>query len=149
MLQRKIMPPTWLLLAMFFSLLLHFLFPILHLISAPWTLLGVLPIVLGVWINLAADKAMHQANTTVKPFDTSSTLITSGVFRISRNPMYLGFVLVMAGLALLAGSLSPWLMVLAFTAFLQTAYIHVEEAKMAVEFGHEWETYKKQTRRWV
>lgn len=50
-----------------------------------------------------------QAGTTVKPFQESTALITDGVFRLSRNPMYLGFVLVLTGIATLLGSLTPWL----------------------------------------
>jgi protein-S-isoprenylcysteine O-methyltransferase Ste14 len=100
-------------------------------------------------LNLVADRAFHRANTTVKPFEESSALITSGVFRISRNPMYLGFVLLLIGIAVLLGSLSPCAVVLVFAILMNRVYVTVEEQMLAEKFGLQWEEYKQSTRRWA
>jgi protein-S-isoprenylcysteine O-methyltransferase Ste14 len=121
----------------------------MRIIPPPWNLLGLVPLALGVIVNLVADKAFHKANTTVKPFEESSALITHGVFRASRNPMYLGFVLVLIGTAVLMRSLTPYVVVPAFAILIDRMYITVEERMLAEKFGAEWERYRQSTRRWL
>ena len=146
---KKIMPPTYLLISIVAMIALHFLFPAMRIIPPLWNLLGIIPLALGVILNLVADKAFHRANTTVKPFKESSVLITSAAFRISRNPMYLGFVLILVGIAVLVGSLTPYVVVLAFVIFIDRMFVTGEEQMLAEKFGVEWEEYKRNTRRWL
>lgn len=146
---KKIMPTTWLLITIVVMLTFHFLFPVTLMIPRLWNLLGLIPMSLGVAINLSADKAFHQARTTVKPFQESSSLVTNGVFRISRNPMYLGFVLTLIGIAVLVRSLSPYLVVFAFAILIDRIYIRAEEYMLAEKFGATWEAYNAKTRRWL
>ena len=143
------MPTTYLLIAIVVLIALHFLFPGIRIIPPLWNLLGVIPLTLGVTINLVTDKAFHKAHTTVKPFEESSVLITNSAFRISRNPMYLGFVLILIGIAFLVGTLTPYVVVLAFAILMDRMYIIVEERMLAAKFGAEWEEYKQRTRRWL
>ena len=144
----EILPPTCLLIAMIAMLVLHFLFPVAWIVPPLWNLFGLVFLVAGVIMNLMADKAFHQAGTTVKPFEESSRLVTDGVFQISRNPMYLGFVLILGGIAILLRSLSPILVVLAFVVLINNSFIKVEEGMLAKKFGSSWEQYKSRTRRW-
>lgn len=65
------------------------------------------PLIFGVALNISADRMFKQHKTTVKPFEESTSLVTDGVFRFSRNPMYLGMVLILSGVVLLAGSTTP------------------------------------------
>jgi len=146
---RKTMPTTYLLISIVVMTALHFLFPAMRIIPPLWNLLGLVLLALGVIINLAADKAFHEANTTVKPFEESSALITQGVFRASRNPMYLGFVLILIGIAVLMRSLTPYVVVLAFAILIDRMYITVEERMLAEKFGVEWEKYRQSTGRWL
>jgi protein-S-isoprenylcysteine O-methyltransferase Ste14 len=143
------MPTTYLLISIVAMIAVHLLFPAMRLIPPLWNLLGIIPLALGAILNLVADKAFQRANTTVKPFEESSVLITSGVFRISRNPMYLGFVLILIGIAVLGGSLTPYVVVLAFTVLMDKKFVAVEEQMLAEKFGVEWEAYKRNTRRWL
>ena len=146
---KKTMPTTYLLISIVVMTVLHSLFPAVRIIPPLWNLLGLVPLALGVIINLVADKAFHKANTTVKPFEESSALITQGVFRASRNPMYLGFVLILIGIAVLMRSLTPYVVVLAFAILIDRMYITVEERMLAEKFGAEWEKYRQSTRRWL
>jgi protein-S-isoprenylcysteine O-methyltransferase Ste14 len=146
---KKIMPTTWLLVSILVMIALHFLFPIAIIIPPLWNLVGIIPLALGVYINLIADRAFHRASTTVKPFEEPAVLITDGVFRFSRNPMYLGFLLVLIGIALLLRSLSPYGVILAFGILLDRMYIRVEEQNLADKFGQGWLAYKRSTRRWL
>jgi protein-S-isoprenylcysteine O-methyltransferase Ste14 len=68
---------------------------------------------------------------------------------MSRNPMYLGMVLILTGIALLLRSLSPFLVILPFAILLERSFIRVEEGMLARKFGPKWEAYKAKTRRWL
>jgi protein-S-isoprenylcysteine O-methyltransferase Ste14 len=146
---KKIMPTTYLLVALLLGVVLHLFFPIIRFIHGPWNLLGLPAIIFGVWINLAADQAFKRAQTTVKPFEDSSTLVQDGVFNFSRNPMYLGFAAILLGVAILLGSLSPFFIVLLFMYLIDVLYIHAEESMLWADFGDEWEQYRLRVRKWL
>jgi protein-S-isoprenylcysteine O-methyltransferase Ste14 len=146
---KGLFPTHYLLIAILLMIALHFLFPVARIIPAPWIVFGLIPLGAGIAINLIADKAFHQANTTVKPFEESASLITEGVFRYTRNPMYLGFVLMLIGIALLFGSLSPWLIVPIFAIMTDILFIRVEERMLDAQFGPAWFEYKARVRRWL
>jgi protein-S-isoprenylcysteine O-methyltransferase Ste14 len=100
-------------------------------------------------LNLIADRAFQRAGTTIKPYQESSNLVTSGVFQVSRNPMYLGMVLILIGVAVLLRSLSPLLVVIPFAVLIDQIYIRVEEKMLTEKFGTRWEAYKTKTGRWL
>jgi len=129
--------------------LLHFLLPVAKILALPWRLLGIIPLALGVGINLIADKAFKGRNTTVKPLEKSTALITTGVFRLSRHPMYLGFFLVLLGIAALMGSLTPFGVVLVFAVFIDAVFMTHEERDLEATFGERWLAYKARVRRWI
>jgi protein-S-isoprenylcysteine O-methyltransferase Ste14 len=145
----KIMPPIWILIAIFAMLISNFTFPLAWIVPPLWNLIGIIFLASGMILNLIADKAFHQVDTTVKPFQESSSLVTSGVFQISRNPMYLGMVLILTGIAVLLRSLSPFLVIVPFAILIDRSCIHVEEQMLAEKFGTMWEAYKAKTRRWL
>lgn len=145
----KIMPPTLFLIAMITMLVLHFLVPLAWIIPPFWNLSGLILIASGLILNLSADRAFHTAHTTVKPFEESSSLVTSGVFRISRNPMYLGFALILTGIAILLRTLLPYLVIIVFVAVIDRTFVTVEERMLAEKFGVSWKHYQSVTRRWL
>jgi protein-S-isoprenylcysteine O-methyltransferase Ste14 len=83
------------------------------LITWPWRWIGLLPIAAGIALNILADLALKRHQTTVKPFEPSTAIVTGGVFGLSRNPMYLGMALGLVDAACLLGALTPWLVVTA------------------------------------
>ncbi len=145
----KIKPPTYLLIAIFLIVILYFTLPVTTLFPVPWTLIGVVPLVMGIVININADQIFHDAKTAVCPFEASSSLVSYGPYHFTRNPMYLGFILVLFGVSILAGSLMPFLIVLAFALLMDRRFIQMEEQKMASTFGTQWNEYKSGTRRWL
>ena len=124
---REVNPPNYFYLSIILLTALHFFLPIKRILNFPWNLPGLLPLAGGIYLNLAADQLFKKHKTTVKPQEKSSYLIISSVFRISRNPMYLGMVLILAGLALIFGSLASWFVVLLFAFFLYRIFICLEE----------------------
>jgi len=146
---RSVLPPTYLLVALVLMALLHFLVPIVKFVPIPWNLLGIVPLAAGIALNLLADRDFHRAETTVKPFETSSALVTTGVFRITRNPMYLGYVLILLGVGLLLRSATPFLVIPVFGLFMARVFIGEEERMLEETFGAAWQSYARQVRRWI
>jgi protein-S-isoprenylcysteine O-methyltransferase Ste14 len=149
MLHRDIMPTTWLLVAIILMVALRLLLPQPLIVPQPWHLVGLVPLALGVLINLVADGALRQAATTVKPYEEPSALIEGGAFRASRNPMYLGFVSILLGVGLLLRTALPFAVVPAFAILMDRGYIAIEERALAGKFGSRWDAYRRGTRRWV
>jgi protein-S-isoprenylcysteine O-methyltransferase Ste14 len=146
---KKVLPPTYLLIALLAMVAVHFILPVLRIIPAPWVLLGILPLALGIAVDIQADTLFHQLGTSVRPGDESTTLVTSGPFQWSRNPMYLGFVLILAGVAILLGSLMPLIVIPFFITLIDRIFIRVEERMLAGKFGAAWSEYQEKTRRWI
>lgn len=146
---KRMLPPTYLLVAIALMLTLHLLFPVVMLVAFPWRLCGLAPLAAGIVLNVLADLSFKQHHTTVKPFEQSTALVTQGVFSLRRNPMYLGMVLMVAGIALFLGSLSPWFVVAGFMALLGRVFIVPEEQNLRQSFGAAYDEYGKRARRWL
>jgi len=147
--RKTVLPPTYLLVALVLMALLHLLIPVVKFVPTPWNLLGIMPLACGIALNLFADRAFHQAETTVKPFETPGVLVTTGVFRISRNPMYLGYVLILIGVGLLLRSLTPFVVIPVFGLHMARVFIREEEQMLQETFGAAWQSYAGQARRWI
>ncbi len=145
----KVLPPTYLYGTIALMVALDILVPGPRLLHWPWDLLGLLPLLAGAGINLWADQEFKRYGTTVKPFQASTALVTTGVFRFSRNPMYCGFVLGLIGIALLLGSTTPYLLIPAFVLLITRVFIRVEEQMLHARFGPAWEQYQQRVRRWI
>jgi protein-S-isoprenylcysteine O-methyltransferase Ste14 len=145
----KILPPVYFLLALLAMAGLHFLWPVARYLSLPVSLIGLLPLSIGIALNVAADRQFKRHQTTVKPFERSSALVTAFPFSLSRNPMYLGISLMLAGVALLLGTVSPLLPAVAFPVFIDIRFVRMEERMLAEAFGSEWERYRARVRRWL
>jgi protein-S-isoprenylcysteine O-methyltransferase Ste14 len=145
----KILPPTGLLIALLLMAGLHLAIPVTTIIPPLARLLGLIPLGVGIALNLSAERAFHQARTTIKPFENPSRLVTRGAFSFSRNPMYLGLALILTGVAVLLGSLAPFLILPLFAVWIDRTFIPYEEQALRQEFGLEWLAYKQNTRRWL
>jgi protein-S-isoprenylcysteine O-methyltransferase Ste14 len=86
-------------------LLLHYLIPIRIVIPPPYSYLGAIVMLLGFWLMIWAASIFRKSGTGFQLEEGCSTLVTSGPFRFSRNPMYLGILTWLIGFAVLLGSL--------------------------------------------
>lgn len=145
----QINPPFYLYTAVFIMVVLHLWIPLIDFISYPFTLLGIIPLFYGVILNLAADSSLKKEDTTVKPLSESRVLITTGIYKVTRNPMYLGFWFILTGAAILLGTLLPFLIVLLYPLFMDAVFIRYEEKKLEKKFGSIWYDYKNNVRRWI
>ena len=80
---------------------------------------------------------------------TASRLVTGGVFRISRNPMYLGLTLLLIGWAVWLGSASPWLIPPLFVTIVTLLQILPEEEALGQLFGQQYVEYRRDVARWL
>jgi protein-S-isoprenylcysteine O-methyltransferase Ste14 len=107
-------------------------------------------IVLGIGLSVTAAMLFRHEGTEINPTSTANRkLVTSGPFRLTRNPMYLGLVLVTLGIALWIGA---WPMFFAPIGIFATAnWVHIpfEEEKMRRQFGATFDAYASNTRRWI
>ncbi len=145
----KLMPPTYFLIAIVLSVILHFVLPIKKMIFPPYTYSGILFIIFGGVLNLWTDALFKKMKTRVKPYEDASELITQGPFRISRHPMYLGMTAILIGIALLHGTIITFFFPVFFFIICEVFFIGVEEKSMERNFGQRYLDYKRKVRRWI
>lgn len=111
---------------------------------------GLVVMLAGIALNLLPKRGFRRARTTVNPMrpQAASQLVTGGLYRHTRNPMYLGHVLVLAGwgLWLQSGLVLPALIVQ--IAWLQWLQIRPEERALQARFGADYAAYRARVRRW-
>jgi protein-S-isoprenylcysteine O-methyltransferase Ste14 len=110
---------------------------------------GLLLALVAVGIATGALLALRRHKTEVLPTRPTTALVTEGPFGLSRNPIYLAMVLLMAAVALAWGSLWAWLAVPAVLLALDRLVIAREEAYLAARFGAAYAAYCAKVRRWV
>jgi protein-S-isoprenylcysteine O-methyltransferase Ste14 len=106
-------------------------------------------LVLGAALTLWGARTFAVAGTTIKPYERTTRLVASGPFRFTRNPMYLGLVVMLLGSALALGTIGPWTAALALAVTLQLRFIRHEERALAVSLGEPYERYRRSVRRWL
>ena len=101
--------------------------------------------------SLAGMLAFRRAKTTVNPLhpDKASALVTAGVYRFTRNPMYVGLLLVLLAWAVGLSSLEALAGPVAFVLYINRFQIGPEERVLRTKFGREFEAYKSSVRRWL
>jgi protein-S-isoprenylcysteine O-methyltransferase Ste14 len=108
-------------------------------------------VALGGAVALAGVIAFRNRRTTVNPLTPSATtsVVFSGVYRVSRNPMYLGFLLALAGWAVYLSNAGAALLLPAFVAYMTQYQIKPEERALLAKFGSEFAQYLSRVRRWL
>ena len=142
-------PPVWLLIAMFVTWGLARYLPGLTLSFPGQRPLGLLLIAAGLLITILAALEMRRARTTVVPRREPSALVTGGVFRFSRNPIYLSDEIMLAGWILLWGAVPALPLLWLFPKIIEKRFIRGEEEKMRARFGEEFDEWARRTRRWI
>lgn len=111
--------------------------------------IGWLAVILGIGIVFSAIGLFRSEGTDPQPWKRSTALVTDGVYRWSRNPMYFGMALAYAGLAIWLDSLVTLLLLIPLVFVIQKEVIEREEAYLAGKFGDRYLTYKSLVRRWI
>jgi protein-S-isoprenylcysteine O-methyltransferase Ste14 len=146
---RRLISPIYILLPILLLLIiLHFFYPIQMILVFPYNLTGLVPLIIGLFINLQATNTL-KSRAELDSNENPGTLVTEGFFQYSRNPMYLGGVILGLGLAMILGSLSSFVILAVFFLLLQFLFIPNEEAQLKALFGEEYLDYRKRVRKWI
>ena len=147
--QNKIPPPI---ITLFFGLCIYFSKD--YFFSFEYKFLDTLSYIsylMGLCILILAVNSFKKQNTTVNPIkiENASSLVTSGVFEYSRNPMYLGMAIILFGLALMFNVIGGTLFTLLFAIYITKFQIRPEEEVMERLFGEDFLQYKQNVRMWL
>ncbi len=149
MVKRIIYPPMWMAIGIGAVFACNELFPGPRFTSGAGQLAGGLIILVGLALLVFAGGLFKRAGTDMIPFRNVSALVTGGVYRYSRNPMYLGMALVLLGCAITVGAATALLVPPLFMAIIEFRYIRPEEALLRAEFPQEFPAYCQRVRRWL
>jgi protein-S-isoprenylcysteine O-methyltransferase Ste14 len=144
MLRQIDIPPMWLALALAASWGLGWIWS-----GAGLGWIGLAVVLAGLALMLVAVLTMVKARTTFIPRRDPTALKTNGVFRLSRNPIYLGDALVLLGAILYWGAWIALPLVPAFMILITRRYIHGEESRLRLGFGEAYEAWAAHVPRWV
>ena len=121
-------------------------------IRIPWRgPISALLVAAGAVISASGILSFRRVGTTVNPMNpnASSSLVAFGVYRMSRNPMYLGFFFILAGWAVFLSNALSFLLAPAFVIYMNRFQIEPEERALEAKFGREFAMYKSRVRRWI
>lgn len=118
-------------------------------IAPPLDSVGWAIIAFGILVPVWAARIFKRRETNILPYRDPEKIVTEGPFKFSRNPMYLGMLLVLIGSAIKLGSMESFGFVLVFFSVANWWYIPFEEARMHAVFGEQFDTYKSKVRRWL
>ncbi len=147
----KIFPPLIAVIVAACMWLLQRYLPVMELIPVEWKGVALLFIAIALVIDLWSLFLFFRARTTFHPLklDNTSALVTSGMYRLTRNPMYLGLLLLLTGVAIWLGGLTPFLMLPLFVWIISNHQIIHEERILEEKFEQHYLEYKQKVRRWL
>jgi protein-S-isoprenylcysteine O-methyltransferase Ste14 len=145
----KYIPASTLAASIITAIVLLYLFPVTTIIPFPYNLLGLPIIGLGIYLVVQSVRLLISYNTTLEPSGSPSSLVTKYPYNHSRNPIYLGDLLIALGAATILSSLSAFIAPIIFFLVVNTIIIPFEENRLQKNFGIEYERYKGSVRRWL
>lgn len=147
---RKILvPPLLLLLSLIGMIAVSRLSSSTIWLQQPFDDSGLVVTAIGILLPVWAARIFKQRETNILPYRDPEKIVTEGPFKFSRNPMYLGMLLVLTGVAIKLGNVESFGFVALFFCVANWWYIPFEEERMSAVFGEQFETYKSNVRRWI
>jgi protein-S-isoprenylcysteine O-methyltransferase Ste14 len=145
----KFVPGSTLVASIITAVALHYFFPLTTVIPFPYNLLGLLIVGFGMYLAFQSVRLLISHNTTVEAGGNPSSLVTQCPYNYSRNPIYLGLLLIALGTATSLSSLSAFIAPIIFFLVVNTIIIPFEENRLQKNFSIEYERYKGSVRRWL
>lgn len=150
-LELKIPPPVYALSIGLLMWLLNKYLPITYFIGSPWNKSGIAIIVIAGSFDLWSLFLFFKKHTTPNPMKPENTtgLVVNGLYKYTRNPMYVGLLTILMGYAVWLGSLTPFLVLPLFYWLITEMQIKPEERVLIKKFGEDYQAYKNSVRRWL
>ncbi len=145
----RIPPPVYFVVAVITMILLHSFIPIGRWLSYPWRYFGIPIIVLGFSLSLGSGIFFRKLGTNPRPGSKANLIVTKGPFKYTRNPMYLGLIIMLVGIAIVVGTIAPLIPIPFLFIILHTQFVLREEKWMEEWFGESYLAYKSKTPRWL
>lgn len=145
----RIYPLPFMLALLALMLLLSALFPGGPAFGVTVGVVGVIVLGAGVALIAVAAGLFRRRQTTLNPHGESAALVQDGLYRYSRNPMYLGMLLVLAGVALWLGHVAALVVPPVFVWVVSSQNIRREEQMLEARFGDAYRAYRQRVRRWI
>jgi protein-S-isoprenylcysteine O-methyltransferase Ste14 len=150
-LELKVPPPAVALVIAVLMWLLSLAAPALTFVIPARTLIAIILAVAGIGTAIAGVATFARAKTTVNPTtpERSSSLVSWGIYKVTRNPMYLGLLLVLTGWAIFLSNPLPFLFLPIYMLYINHFQIAPEERALTSLFGREFAAYQSRVRRWI
>jgi protein-S-isoprenylcysteine O-methyltransferase Ste14 len=146
----KILPPLWALLFELAGLGISQLYPWRSLIDLRSIPVALIFVVVGWGLAFWSRSLFAASGTTIIPANpVNKALVVGGPYGFSRNPMYVGVILMTVGVAFLVGAIPMFLVPPALFLLLALLFLPFEEEKMQRQFGREYDDYRMRVRRWL
>ena len=146
----KLPPPVWALLYLIAAAAASWMYPWRRLIDLRVVWLGAALIAVGLGLAFWAASLFRVEGTELNPTsETNKSLVIRGPYRFTRNPMYLGLVVLTFGVGFVVGSLPMFAVPVLLFATANWVHIPFEESKMRRQFGATFSAYTSQVRRWI
>jgi protein-S-isoprenylcysteine O-methyltransferase Ste14 len=145
----KYVPGSTLAASIITAVVLHYFFPVTTIIPFPYNFLGLVIVGFGIYLAFQSVRLLISYNTTFEAGGNPSSLVTKYPYNHSRNPIYLGFLLIALGTATILSSLSAFIAPILFFLVVNGIVIPFEENRLQKNFGIEYEKYKASVRRWL
>jgi protein-S-isoprenylcysteine O-methyltransferase Ste14 len=142
-------PPRIAAILLLFTVSLYYFSPTGTILHIPYQLIGSISIIGGFTVMMWAWFQFKMAETAVCPTAETAALVTKGAYRICRNPMYLGMLLMLIGIAFLMGAVQAFFAPTAFYIIMDKVFIPYEEEKLQKGYEDRYAGYMKRTRRWL
>lgn len=149
MIKRIIYPPIWLLFGLIAIFASNEYFPGPRFTSFAGQVLGGVLILVGLVLLVFANGRFTRAGTGVIPFRNVSALVTDGIYRYTRNPMYLGMTSVLLGCAVTVGAMVALIVPVLFAVIVDRRFIRYEEEMLRTIFPDDYPAYCERVRRWL
>jgi protein-S-isoprenylcysteine O-methyltransferase Ste14 len=142
-------PPQIAFVALVLGSLLHAFVPVTWRVIPAVPAIGILLLVFGIFLAVWAALLFRSKRTPIYPTTQPTTLVTSGPFRFTRNPIYLGLFIILLSFVFWFGSLPILVAPLLFLLVMNFYYLPFEEAKLETTFGESYTNYRQRVRRWL
>ena len=147
--RKLLVPPRVMLALLILSVTVGLALPVAGPLAWPVRVVGIVLAAAALAISASSAQRFERVGTNILPYLDPDVLVSDGHFRWTRNPMYVGFLGLLTGVAVATGSLTAWAGPVLYFLYSQLWIIPFEEARMQARFGPDYDEYRRRVPRWL